>query len=368
MSIYKLTYLLAVLLLVVACRRTELPPPLEENPVFAVEATLDGRPFQLEAGVADYYLFTEFRNDELDVLSFVGRWEKTSDCSEDCAEQLEIEIRNVEAGLGPLPLDIDRLLALSQRDFHRDSVDQTVDTSLAGFEVSFENLSSATVPLSYRWDFGDGQISNEPIPSPYFYPVSFLDNPPIVSLAINNAINLPTGCNEVKTQVILLDSGGGGLECTVRLNYDLTDSTKVLVCADPSGIPPFSFTWSNVDSILVDSCAFVTIEDTLLSRVEVVDATGCVSMAAFSGRVSGSGPGSTIILCNANFDYSITSGDTVEVTPIVDTLQLGTVILRYTNPDGVLYTTEGLVTPDQGQFEILESADYLDNDNGEATR
>ncbi len=372
MSIHKLTLLLLLLSFWTACRKVELPPPVEESPVFAISADLDGRPFLLEAGIEEYYLFTEYREDNQGFLSFVGRWEKTSDCTSDCLESLEVEIRNTAINSGPLPFNVEQALALGTRDFFRDSVGVVTDTSLLGFEVLFENRSNSNIPLSYQWDFGDSSQASEFTPAPKFYPPSFLMDPPVVSLTVNNAINTPfIDCNLTTTRVLSFDSLNANIECGVEIDFQVMDSTMVELCAQAQGIAPFTYLWAGagVDtSTNSDQCITVGIFDSTSIEVTVIDATGCLTKNNIVGNIDSNNPNEPLILCTTNFDYSFTQIDSVSVRLIVDSLRLGQVTLRYTDPTGDLYSTEGLSVSDQGQFEILESSGYQDNENGEATR
>ncbi len=370
MSIHKLTLLLLLLSFWTACRKVELPPPVEESPVFAISADLDGRPFLLEAGIEEYYLFTEYREDNQGFLSFVGRWEKTSDCTSDCLESLEVEIRNTAINSGPLPFNVEQALALGTRDFFRDSIGVVTDTSLLGFEVLFENRSNSNIPLSYQWDFGDSSQASEFTPAPQFYPPSFLNNPPVVTLSVTNAINTPfIDCNLATTRVLSFDSLNANTECRVEIDFQVIDSTVVELCAEAQGIPPFSYFWVGVDtSINSDQCITISIFDSTSIEVMVTDASGCLITNSIVGQFDTSSPNEPLVLCTTNFDYTSTQIDSVSVRLIVDSLRLGQVTLRYTDPTGDVYSTEGLSVSDQGQFEILESSDYQDNENGEATR
>ena len=87
---------LLLLILLGACKKTKLPPPVEEDTVFSISATLEGRALDFVAGEEDYYLFTSYAKDDKDVFSFKGRFEKLIDCESNCQETLEFEIRDLE--------------------------------------------------------------------------------------------------------------------------------------------------------------------------------------------------------------------------------------------------------------------------------
>ncbi len=61
-------------------------------PVFTFSA--NNNAYSIEAGVADFYMFTDYERDSSNVFSFISRFSTLSDCVENCSEELLIKIRD----------------------------------------------------------------------------------------------------------------------------------------------------------------------------------------------------------------------------------------------------------------------------------
>lgn len=357
MRVINNVFLLFFLLSIGACKQVELPEPIDGDPVFSVNASLANQALNITAGVDDFYLFTSYVQDDLEVNSFIGRFAKLEDCTTDCEESLEFIIR--DADIASNSLAIESSLSVGRYGY-AGPVGQG-DTVLLGYDVFLENNSTSNQPLIYTWDFGDNTTSNEQNPEPHFYPVnSGLDR--VISLEVfaNNS-GFPT-CFATESNTINLDQQVIP-EC--ELGYSLFyDSVVVEMCGLMSGIPPFTYEWG-FDPLLFDSCVTLTnFSDSVDFQLTGVDAQGCSEVVSISlaRDVQSGGLG----YCSADFAYEVR--ERVMVTQEVDSLNLSEVIIRYTNPEGILFSTEFNPQPAESIFDIQQAVEYFDNENGEKTR
>ena len=355
--------LLILLLVLGACKKTELPPTVEEDPVFSFTGNLDNQSLDFVAGEEDYYLFTSFRKDDNNVYSFMGRFEKTMDCESDCKEILEFEIRDigVDSGADVMP---DRSLGVGSYPIGITGSNFEIDTIVEGYDVFFENRSISNVSTNFNWDLGDGISIDSFLPGPLFLSPADIGQGKDVRLTLTE--NSGTGsCSSTLLQRIQI---GGDPNSSCSLDFvSLSDSVINTLCADMSGVDPFVFRWilSN-DSIIMEDCLedfdFV---DSMSMVLTGIDGQGCEQSKNISTHKSAL---SELEYCSADFDYEVLTRNKIVFTPIEDSLSFSNVIVRYTDREGITFTSGGIDQNQEDRFEILESSDYLVNENGEATR
>jgi hypothetical protein len=94
----KIGQFLLLLLLFAACSKQKDLSVGSPTPVFQVDFTFADSTYQLVAGLGEYYMFTDYYMDSLQVLNSVGIFKKTSCDSSNCAKSLRFEIRNATVG------------------------------------------------------------------------------------------------------------------------------------------------------------------------------------------------------------------------------------------------------------------------------
>ena len=357
---------LGLLLSVVACKKTELPPTVAEDPVFSVNATLGGMALDWLAGDDDYYLFTEYDKDQYGVFSFTGRFEKLANCQSDCQESLEFEIRDFQVTTGN-STDIGQALAPGTYEYVQP--DSGGNVVLEGYEVQFENRSQSNIDLSYHWEFGDGETSNEAVPEKHFYPLSGGNIAVPVRLTIQDSVN--TGaCIQFAEKLVHLDTiDNQGPECQLTYTINPPDSAMMItVCASMTGVPPFTYIWDNdTTTTAMSSCSppfWVNGPMPLDLFIFGIDAAGCLAVQNIALLTN---PINTIpTYCSADFGYEVSARYSDPEGG--DSLHLSRVLIRYTDQDGQVYRSDLGQQSTGNSFEILESTDYLENENGEKTR
>jgi len=64
------------------------------SPIFTFTASDDA--YVIQAGVFDFYMFSDFNRDDSEVYTFIGKFSKLSTCTNNCLEELSISIRDLE--------------------------------------------------------------------------------------------------------------------------------------------------------------------------------------------------------------------------------------------------------------------------------
>ncbi len=355
--------ILILLLVLGACKKTELPPSVEEDPVFSFTGNLGNQSLDFVAGEEDYYLFTSFEKDAIDVYSFIGRFEKTMDCESDCKETLEFEIRDVAVNPGEDVMP-DRSLGVGLYSIETIGSNFTIDTIVEGYDVFFENRSISNVSTNFNWDLGNGVSIDSFLPGPLFLSLEDIGQGKEIKLTVNE--NSGNGsCSSTKIQTIQV-GGNPNSDCSLDF-VSLSDSVINTFCADMTGAEPFMIRWVLPnDSIVMEDCLegfdFV---DSMSMRLVGSDGQGCVQSKNISTHKS---VFAELEYCSADFDYEILTRNKIIFTPIEDSLSFSNVIVRYTDQEGITFTSKNIDQNEEDRFEILESSDYLVNENGDATR
>jgi len=68
---------------------------ISDEPVFTFSSNNDF--YNIKAGVNDFYMFTDYEQDNLEVYSFIARFAPLSTCTGACDEMLTIKIRDAQA-------------------------------------------------------------------------------------------------------------------------------------------------------------------------------------------------------------------------------------------------------------------------------
>ena len=96
-----------------SCSKVDLDEVPSGDPVFTVNAELDGVDLNLIAGDDDFYMFSEYSKDTLGVYTMTGRLAKDSNCSAECEESLSFSIRSsYRDSLPSLPFDINEAIKI----------------------------------------------------------------------------------------------------------------------------------------------------------------------------------------------------------------------------------------------------------------
>lgn len=340
---YMLVWGLVCFLGINACREPQLPEPEPGTPVFWIESSIDGEPWSATAGEEGYFMHTSYIESEDGVYVLVGKLSPFN-CG-DCRESLEIRIwdempaeQRDDVGFGEgLPLG-----AYSYR----------LDGGIPGpdiFRVAFENQSNGTAPITYQWDFGDGDSSQTASPVHEYGPS--VSSEVEVCLDSEDADGCVTRiCNEV-----LLEEA----PCTVDFSHELTPGTSyVTFKAEATGTPPFIYRWDFGDGVtatLGNPGYFYAQPGQYEVCLEVTDFFGCTRSIC---KNIAADP----VLCETGFSYEVQKVGTVDPEP-----QFRRVEVIWLDKEGQEFRSDRYEQPLTSSFLVDELKDYEANANGELT-
>ena len=351
--------------MVLGCRKIDVEPTAGD-PVFSVEAKFNGNTKIWQAGLEDYYMFSSFKKDSLDVYEFSGRLAKTDSLD---GEVFTVRIRNYKQVSQGLPdineavnTGIDFMFA-SKTGI--DTIWQTnVDT--LGITTTFDATASIlpATPVDLYWNFGDSTFGST-ITATHSY--TNLPNQPIMlsimaqDSSCGSSISKPLNTNN-----------SSNCDLTINQPYFLTPiniDSGLVIKLITSGTSPYQFLWN--DSSTLDSIILTDdINGVIGASVTVTDATGCTVSGSIFTKIN---QGTIPPLCVARFNNSpliIDSDTVVTIDSIItgDGLQLSKIKIEYTDINGKFYSSFLQSQPSSSFIKILKTEDYENNENNEKTK
>lgn len=334
---------LAVILAIGLLGLSNCKPPDEPfddtgEPVFELKGTIDGSPLQIIAGVNGYYMFTDYTVAASDSIYRFSGLIANDSCT--TCPSLEVVIGDDNISTSPQSVDITTALQNSIQFF-----DITKAASKT-YTLQFIAEDSGAILPRYRWDFGNGDTSNQKNPI-YTFTDSSTRNVCLTVLSDNGCSS--TICNTIKPfEVNLGDSTPPIFDYTLRKTIVFRNSSFGL-----------SYFWDFGDG--TTSNAYEP-EHQYSSpgtyRVCVTVGT-LVGLRTYCKNVVINDPSFT---CLSNFSYQSPS-----VLRIPQSF-LSKVIIRYTDERGETYESGEQEQPINSFFDLVSYKDYLLNENGEKTQ
>lgn len=332
------------LLLSPGCEKVELPPPVEEDPVFTLGISwADSSSLQLSAGEDRYYHFAGFEADSQDVFTFYGRFAQL-DCLDQCGPSFAIHLRDDQVSVVDQP-DFPGFLGAGLSIPFRGPVGSTFDT-IYQYLYQFESTSNTGgVLLPQVWVFEDSITMA--VTDPLL--VRTTAQPYNACLEIGNPAQ---GCYSRQCQTVVTDSLAA-LSVVIQ-----PDSNTTFLDAIPvGGQPPYAYQWNTgpttpfIQNFQPGGTYCVTVTDAIGAEGSV-----CVQIP-FSPALP---------VCVASFGYQFSvETDVIPVTG--DPLQLKTVILEYVDKEGVIFRSDLQAQAPGAFFVIEEVTPFEENENGYPT-
>ena len=347
-----------------SCNKIDLPDPVQGTPIF--NATLNffnGETITWEAGVDDYYMFTEFEKDNLGINSFIGRMEKEN--CDTCTETLAIYIRDVPFDTSGSP-DPNRS-PFNQDEYYYFSKNNTITLTTYDTTTLYEvnliidaTVTNFNANTEYEWNI-DGNIYIETNPTIL---LDFISPQTMVTLKVTDSSN-GDSCVVWQTQYIKPSTNE---RCAVRIGPDYDPN---LFLESLSAIPEIfngqpSFFWNNGSS---ENIYFDPIEPGVPISVTMTDNIECQSTAGFVW--SGNMVVDTLPQCSAHFTYEVTPVFSIDSTVIGvtnDSFQYSAVTIVYKNKDGLTFRSDLNPQNENANFNILNVEEYDDNELGYPTK
>lgn len=351
MKAFRFYISLSIFAILVSCRPEELPPAMTGDPVFSVS----GGAVDISAGENDFYLFSTYEKDTLDVYSFIARFAKLSDCSTDCEEELVIEIRDAEQTPGATAVDIDNALKVGNYSYK--VINPANSNDLVVINLTAEPEGSG--PFIYKWTTNYNNNVDSFTTSNSNYSLSFQNNANTDFLSICLAIDNNSNCGINYCNTIYLNNNTPGCQADFSV-FNVPAFFQVQLEADTtSGTPPFTFLWSNGSTgQILTEMHNGTLDETFC--LTITDATGCTNEICKEVTIA---PGVVPLICASRFSY-----EKMVMPGGGDSLQLSTVFIQYTDPNGQVYQSDFQQQPNTSNFVISSVEDYEENENGDKTK
>ncbi len=339
---------LVLCLFLFSCTK-EIPKSFESEPVFKLDAAVDGQDFRLDAGKDALYMVTSSLSDSLNVLIFSGKMENQTN-----GEGFEIQIRNSKTGT-------------NSEDFIPDSAFKTGDrsfvalttTSPPSVRVNFQSqVAGFGNPVGYNWDFGDGTTSNHSAPSHDFYGYG--------NYSVRLKVDFSTGCSS--TILNTINTHPTDSLCQYDFAMNAFGASNVFQFQPTLNNLPLNSSrtfilWSFGDGgQLQASGNTVTYSyqqpGVYTVTMQVIDTSGGCSKTV---RKNISTPG--VNMCRTNFSFQ-----QIPPQPNPPLLRLGEIKLIYKDKSGKEYSSDLSAQPQDSRFEILSHILGQRNRNGKLTQ
>ncbi|MEL7530767.1 MAG: PKD domain-containing protein [Bacteroidota bacterium] len=338
-TVLRLLILIFCGLALVSCRK-DLPLPTDGEVLFSVEGRLDGKKWQLEAGIDDYFLDTDHAIDDEAVREFSGHFRPT-DCK-DCRENLKIVIRDYKRDISTEPVNLDSIFK-DQFLLYRGEVPVP-----DGRTFRFRGHSGGTPPFEYQWDFGDGHTSTEAEPKHQFAG----DSAYLVSVFIKDA----NGCSDQSRNEVA--TGERFNQCEIEYIATPQGNSQVELDVAYDGIEqdfPFVL-WSFGDGSVAQGAYSLT---------HTYDFPGIYEVKMVLFGADGQ------VCCDIKNIYSEpseTCASYIAYRSANPTPELRRIYIVYTDDQGRSYTTDYFEgQPDESFFELLDWETYKEDADGQPT-
>ncbi len=330
---------------------TPFPTTFEGETVFHVNGQLNNDALALEAGLNDFYMYTDLQLSNQNILQFSGAFQKNDLCTEICKEQLKIIINNNQEGIG---FELDSALYIGNY-----KLEPSVQIGNSAYIIDFSSIVNGTNPDSYNWSFGDGNFSTAPNPTHTY----IANTGYTVVLEVTATNGEKSTYQDNITDFTTISECAFSLDYVVFIDSNTTNSNYIFWVTDSLNFPiQNAYTWTievggNPITFIQDTIAFSTTQNIIEFNVCVGKVTpDCTTQ--FCKEFNTQNP----INFDVSFDYNVQN----IVTP-GDSTFFSMVIIEYTTPDGVFYSSE-LGSQTNSTFEILSIIDHDDNERSQTTK
>lgn len=210
--------LLLFVFILPSCKREPYPQPVVNQPVFGLTGTLNGEPFNLQAGNNNLYLTSSLVQNEFGVYQFTSAFNSTT-CS-GCEPVFSVTINDLES----LDPDVS-------------SSAEILNPAILSFAFSNSNSDFLTLNFdtpniqngNFNWNFGDGSTSQQNEPQHTY------TNPGIYTVTLNVQSGGGQGGCDVTIEQTVLAGSNQHLSMPFNLHDGPGNSIQV---SYPNNLPP----------------------------------------------------------------------------------------------------------------------------------
>ena len=346
MKTFKLYFLfLSGMILLSSCKKEKYPESTAGvSAVFYFNGSVNNVPVNLQAGVNNYYMYTSYTQDANNVYNFIGNL-KQSNCS-NCINNLEVQINDYKVSAPNASVNIDSSVAGGSYVYYNGGLPTNF------YQVQFTSIITNGPAQSYSWNFGDGGTSTLANPIHNYASMGTY----VVCLTASTGTCSSSICDTVRL-------GVPNSTCHAAISASVVGNTVNFTATTIGGSTTKTYRWyfgdSTPDSILTSAPSHTYPASCLYTvKLKVVDSANVDS--TYASYKVGTGGYSN---CITNYNVS-------GVTPVTftNTLGLANVIIKWTDANGVVYTSAGNSQPNASYFQILSEESHKNNENNVTTR
>lgn len=328
-----------------SCVKDQIPPIENTQPIFGFNGDFDGENIEIKAGLDDYYLFTTYSHDELDVYTFSGEFKRTNSNSH--LNNLKINIRASETVESGFSFNIANSLHKGDYGFQEPRVSSTSPG------IQFNSSVNGAGSFDYEWDFGDGFTSTNANPIHRYRTTGAYK----VTLDISNA---QTNCqssisNDLDIQSKMLTNID---ECKADFTYKLIGSNLVEFTSLVPDSLTLDYFWDFGDGTTTTIGQGTKVWTHQYNQSKLYEVTHRITRAncvVAKNKIITTNP--TNNQCIANYDYARITD------PGNDSLELSKVEVIWTDENGTVFSSKNILQEVNHNFEILAVEDYTPNEN-----
>lgn len=323
-----------------------IPPQITEDPVFGMNALIGGVNIQLDAGVDNYVMQTQWDVDTNGIAYSEASFEET-DCNSACGPKIEFRFYSDTDEPGS-EHQLTSALSVGEKQIAGPSI------SPDSVQVSFSIMPPENPAPAFFWDTPEGNhlSNNETI-------VSRQETDEIVNVCLNTLTN--ENCFSTKCIEFIPDQSLGG--CDISIATALLEGGYILLEAKPSGVPPFTYHWkigageatSDQSKIIVPAPVS---DGKMMIELITIDATDCKTQLLQMIEISSLG----VKVCPLDLTFEMIRVPGQFVLPFNQSE------ITYTDANGEIYNSRLSEQPVFSFLEIFSAEDFNPSPTGDATK
>jgi PKD repeat protein len=324
-----------------ACKKKDLPEAEQGNaPQFYFTGNVNGTNYNLQAGVNDYYMFSSFSQSTLTGVYGFNAAIKQDNCT-NCNNSIAVQINDWKQSAYNGPSGIDSAFQSVFYPYCSGS------WAPVAYYMSFYPVFNNS-PVTYFWDFGDGNTSNSAFASNiYNHPGDYK-----VSLTVTD----PFSCSNTISNVHTV--GNTDNLCRTTISVTSTSTLNATYTHNTVGSGSYSFLWNFGDAVTSTS-ATPTHSYSAPGRypvsLRVIDSNNDTAVANVNYVTSGSN------VCTTNYFM-------IKDSAITNYNGVSNIIIKWTDSNGIEWSSNSNLQPSDSYFKLISVSDYHTNESGQKTK
>lgn len=323
-----------------SCKKEE-PIPVTAPPVFFFRGNVDGSPVNLEAGVNNYYMYSNFNQDANNLYSFSGNL-GVYNCT-NCGNMLQVKINDFQTTSLNGNVAIQNSLMCGNYNYYAQG--GTPTEYVANFYCAETNGTGQ----NFLWDFGDGNTSIQMHNTTHIY-----THPGIYHVKCRVDFGSVVDSTEYNVNIAVPESELDG-------SFGSTASGNMLYFTSTiNGTPPYTYYWDFGDGNNITT-----------SSAPVQHSYANMGVYTVYMRVTDMDGGSIEMVrkcATQNYTGSYSSWYMAAQNANANPLGFSNITITWTDAAGMVYSSANSYQPYNSFFKILSVDDYQNNSTGQRTK